>query len=41
MGDMVAISDVWGHYHSRIVDHFELISTWVDDEDERAEKIEG
>lgn len=33
MGDMVAISDVWGHYHSRIVDHFELISTWIDDEE--------
>ena len=34
LGAMVAISDVWGHYHSRIVDHFELISTWIDDEGE-------
>ena len=27
-GSMVAVSDVWGHYHSRIVDDFELISHW-------------
>lgn len=27
-GEMVAISDIWGDYHSRIVDHFELISAW-------------
>jgi len=27
-GSIVAISDVWGHYHSRIVDNFELISLW-------------
>ena len=33
MGEMVAISDVWGHYHSRVVDHFELISSWIGDED--------
>lgn len=33
MGAMVAISDVWGHYHSRIVDHFELISSWISDQD--------
>ena len=33
-GAMVAISNVWGHYHSRIVDHFELISSWIGDEDE-------
>lgn len=33
MGAIVAISDVWGHYHSRIVDHFELISSWISDED--------
>jgi hypothetical protein len=25
----VAISDVWGHYHSRIVDEDELISYWT------------
>jgi hypothetical protein len=28
-GDMVAVSDVWGDYHSRIVDNFELISFWA------------
>jgi hypothetical protein len=28
LGSIVAISDVWGHYHSRIVDNFELISLW-------------
>jgi hypothetical protein len=28
-GSMVAVSDVWGHYHSRIVDNFELISSWM------------
>lgn len=28
-GTMVMISDVWGHYHSRIVDDFELISAWA------------
>ncbi len=27
-GSMVMISDVWGHYHSRIIDNFELISAW-------------
>jgi hypothetical protein len=27
---MVAVSDVWGHYHSRIVDDNELISYWAD-----------
>ena len=32
-GCMVAISDVWGHYHSRIVDNFELISQWIPEED--------
>ena len=25
-GSMVMVSNVWGHYHSRIVDNFELIS---------------
>lgn len=28
MGSIVAVSDRWGHYHSRIVDNFELISLW-------------
>ncbi len=31
-GSLVAVSDVWGHYHSRIVDNFELISMWLKDE---------
>lgn len=29
-GSMVMVSNVWGHYHSRIVDNFELISAWAD-----------
>ena len=28
-GTMLMISDVWGHYHSRIIDDFELISSWA------------
>lgn len=28
-GEMVQITDVWGHYHSRIVDDMELISYWA------------
>jgi len=32
-GSMVMISDVWGHYHSRIIDDFELISAWASQED--------
>jgi len=32
-GSMVMISDVWGHYHSRIIDDFELISAWAPDVD--------
>lgn len=28
-GSMVMVSDVWGHYHSRIIDDFELISSWA------------
>jgi hypothetical protein len=28
-GSMVMVSDVWGHYHSRIIDNFELISAWA------------
>jgi len=32
-GSMVAISDVWGHYHSRIIDDFELISHWHNHEE--------
>jgi len=33
-GEMVCVSDIWGHYHSRVVDNFELISSWADMEDE-------
>lgn len=29
---MAGISDIWGHYHSRVVDNYELISTWMDAE---------
>ena len=32
-GEMVLLSDIWGHYHSRIVDNFELISYWAAEED--------
>ena len=28
-GSMVMVSNVWGHYHSRIIDDFELISAWT------------
>ena len=28
MGSIVAMSGIWGHPHSRIVDNFELISLW-------------
>jgi hypothetical protein len=28
-GSMVMVSNVWGHYHSRIIDEFELISAWA------------
>ena len=27
---MVMISDVWGHYHSRVIDDFELIAAWAE-----------
>ena len=32
-GSMVMVSNVWGHYHSRIIDDFELISAWAPGED--------
>jgi hypothetical protein len=32
-GSMVMVSDVWGHYHSRIIDDFELISAWASRQD--------
>ena len=28
-GSMVMVSDLWGYYHSRIIDDFELISAWA------------
>lgn len=28
-GAVVQLSDIWGHYHSRIVDDMELISYWA------------
>ena len=31
---MVAVSDVWGHYHSRVIDDSELISYWARTHDE-------
>jgi hypothetical protein len=30
---MVMFSDLWGHYHSRIIDDFELISAWASAQD--------
>ena len=32
-GSMAAVSNVWGHYHSRVIDEFELISQWTAEED--------
>jgi hypothetical protein len=31
---MVMLSDVWGHYHSRVIDDMELISYWAATHDE-------
>ena len=31
-GDVVLVSNVWGHYNSRVVDNFELISSWMANE---------
>jgi hypothetical protein len=28
-GAMVMLSDIWGHYHSRIIDDMELVSYWA------------
>ena len=30
---MVQVSDIWGHYHSRIIDDMELISYWAAQQD--------
>lgn len=32
-GEVVLLSNVWGHYSSRIVDNFELISRWAGESD--------
>lgn len=40
-GDIVALSDIWGDYHSRIVDNFELISIWDPSEDDEGEDDEA
>ena len=32
-GAMIMISDVWGHYHSRVIDDFELIAAWAELDD--------
>ena len=29
-GAMIMISDIWGHYHSRVIDDFELIAAWAE-----------
>ncbi len=31
---MIMISDVWGHYHSRVIDDFELIAAWGELDDD-------
>lgn len=36
-GSMILVSNVWGHYHSRVVDEFELISYWAS----RHEELDG
>ena len=37
-GQTVLISDVWGHFHSRIIDDFEIIAAWADVLDSMAEQ---
>ena len=32
-GAVVQVSDIWGHYHSRIIDDMELISYWAAQQD--------
>ena len=32
-GSLVMVSNIWGHYHSRIVNEFELISHWASQHD--------
>ena len=33
-GDIVALSNIWGDYSSRIIDNYELISSWSGDEED-------
>lgn len=33
-GAMILISNVWGHYHSRVIDEFEVIAHYADVQDE-------
>lgn len=33
-GSMIMVSNVWGHYHSRVVNEFELISYWASRDDD-------
>ncbi len=40
-GPAVYISDVWGHYHSRVVDNDELISLWAAKADRDEEAAEA
>ena len=37
-GAVVMISDVWGHFHSRIIDDMELLSYWAVQQEEAAAK---
>ncbi len=36
-GSHILISNVWGHYHSRVVDNFELISSWMPNAEDEAQ----
>jgi hypothetical protein len=31
-GDTVAVSNLWDHYHSRVLDNFELLSLWASED---------
>lgn len=37
-GAVVMLSDVWGHFHSRIIDDMELLSYWAVTQDEKAQE---
>lgn len=40
-GQSVLISDVWGHFHSKIIDDFDVIAAWADVLDSLAEQDQG